>query len=188
MESATRRVRYQVAASLDGFITDTKGSPDWIVMDPDIDFNALFAQFDTFLMGRRTYETMPAGSVGGKVVVFSRTLRQEDHPQVVIVNDKVKEVVEDLKREPGKDIWLFGGGELFRSLMEAGVVDSVELAIIPVLLGGGTPMLPTPAPQQKLSLTRHYVYPKSGIVMLEYDVEKKRAREKSRAREVKQEA
>lgn len=188
MESATRRVRYQVAASLDGFITDRKGSPDWIVMDPDIDFNALFAQFDTFLIGRRTYEQMPAGSLGGKVVVFSRTLRQEDHPKVIIVNDHAKEIVEDLKRQPGKDIWLFGGGELFRSLLELGVVDTVELAIIPILLGGGTPMLPTPAVEQKLTLNRHYVYSKSGIVLIEYAVEKKRAREKSRARKVNQEA
>jgi dihydrofolate reductase len=187
MESAARRVRYQVAASLDGFITDTKGSPDWIIMDPDIDFNAHFAQFDTFLMGRRTYQEMPA-SMGGKVVVFSRTLRQEDHPHVVVVNDHAREAVEDLKRQPGKDIWLFGGGELFRSLLELGVVDSVELAIIPVLLGGGTPMLPIPAAQQKLKLSRHHVYPKSGIVMVEYDVEKKRARAKARAREVIQEA
>ena len=188
MESATRRVRYQVAASLDGFITDTKGTPDWIVMDPDIDFDGLFAQFDTFLMGRRTYEEMPAGSISGKVLVFSRTLRQQDHPKVTIVNDHARETVQALKREPGKDIWLFGGGELFRSLLELGVVDSVELAIIPVLLGGGTPLLAAPAPQNRLSLSRHYVYPKSGIVMLEYAVEKKKAREKSRAREVSQEA
>ena len=52
-----RRLRYQVAVSLDGFIADPEGSADWIPMDPDIDFDALLAQFDTFLMGRRTYET-----------------------------------------------------------------------------------------------------------------------------------
>jgi dihydrofolate reductase len=188
MPTTPRKVRYQVAASLDGFITDTKGGADWIVMDRDIDFDAHFAQFDTFLMGRRTYEGMPQGSLGGKVLVFSRTLRQEDHPHVTIVNDHAKQIVEDLKHEPGKDIWLFGGGELFRSLLELGVVDSVELAVIPVLLGGGTPMLPTPAPEQKLSLSRHYVYPKSGIVMLEYAVEKKRARGKARALEINEEA
>ena len=53
-----RRLRYQVAASLDGFIGTADGKPDWIPSDPDIDFGALFAQFDTLLIGRRTFEGM----------------------------------------------------------------------------------------------------------------------------------
>jgi dihydrofolate reductase len=68
-----------------------------------------------------------------------------------------------------KDIWLFGGGGLFRSLLEAGLVDTVEVAVIPVLLGGGIPLLPPPAKQVSLKLTGHKVY-KTGIVSLEYAV------------------
>ncbi len=75
-----------------------------------------------------------------------------------------------LRAEPGKDIWLFGGGSLFRSLLDAGLVDTVEVAIMPVLLGGGIPLLPPPAKQTKLKLTGHKVY-KTGIVSLEYSVE-----------------
>jgi len=56
-----RRVRYQVACSLDGYIADRDDGYDWIVADPDIDFAALGAQFDTLLMGRRTYERVGAG-------------------------------------------------------------------------------------------------------------------------------
>ena len=56
------RIRYQVAASLDGYIAAPNGEHDWIVMDPDIDFGALFAQFDTFIMGRKTFETAGPGS------------------------------------------------------------------------------------------------------------------------------
>src|SRR6267142_9464 len=85
-----RRVRYQVAMSLDGYIAGPKGEADWIIMDPEIDFGALFAQFDTFLMGRRTFAA--AGAAGGfatgggaRTFVFSRTLRPEDHPRVMIV-------------------------------------------------------------------------------------------------------
>ena len=183
MEANSRRVRYQVAASLDGFITDDKGGADWIVSDRDIDFGAHFAQFDTFLIGRRTFEAMPPGSMSGmNVLVFSSTLRQEDHPNVRIVNANAKAVVEELKQQPGKDIWLFGGGELFGSLLALGVVDTVELAMIPVLLGSGTPVVPAGA-HHKLSLTGHRVFPKSGIVMLEYDVQRKRARTKARALE-----
>ena len=72
--------------------------------------------------------------------------------------------------EPGKDIWLFGGGSLFRSLLAARLVDTVEVAVIPVLLGGGIPLLPPPTQQAKLRLVGNKVY-KTGIVSLEYAVE-----------------
>lgn len=170
-----RRVRYQVAASLDGYIAGPKGEADWIIMDPEIDFAGLFEQFDTFLLGRRTFEAMgragQRGSKGMKTFVFSRTLRQKDYPRVTIVADGAEETVAALRAEPGKDIWLFGGGSLFRSLNEAGLVDTVEVAIMPVLLGGGIPLLPAPAEQTRLKLTGHRVYPKTGIVSVEYAIQ-----------------
>ena len=171
-----RRVRYSVAASLDGYIAGPKGEADWIIMDPEIDFGAIFQQFDTFLIGRRTFEVMTGGKKKGgatpgvKTFVFSRTLRQKDYPKVTIVAEKAEEKVAALKAESGKDIWLFGGGELFRSLLAAGLVDTVEVGVVPVLLGVGIPLLPPPANQAKLSLVGHKVYNKTGIVSLEYAV------------------
>lgn len=53
-----RRLRYQVATSSDGYIARPNGEFDWIIQDPDIDFNELFASFDTAVIGRRTFETM----------------------------------------------------------------------------------------------------------------------------------
>jgi dihydrofolate reductase len=167
-----RRIRYQVAASLDGYIAGPNGEFDWIVMDPDIDFGELFSHFDTLLMGRRTYAAMQGGGAeqGMKVVVFSRTLEQKDHPGVTIVANEVEETLRALRNEPGKDIWLFGGGVLFRSLLELGQVDTVEVAVIPILLGGGIPLLPAPAAQTSLSFSSQRIYEKSGIVLLEYAV------------------
>src|SRR5687768_536606 len=167
-----RRLRYQVAASLDGFIGTADGKPDWIPSDPDIDFGALFAQFDTLLLGRRTFEGMGAQgqSPGMKTVVVSRTLKAADHPDVTIIGDGLAEAVTALKAQPGKDIWLFGGGELFRSLASLGLVDRVEVAVVPVLLGGGTPLVPPPMAQKRLKLDGHRVYDKSGIMLLEYSV------------------
>ncbi|HUG42408.1 MAG TPA: dihydrofolate reductase family protein [Longimicrobiales bacterium] len=167
-----RRIRYQVACSLDGYIAGPHGEYDWIVMDPEIDFEALAAEFDTLLMGRRTFEVLQGGFPAMKVFVFSRSLRQEDHPDVTIVSDRVRETLDALRDEPGRDIWLFGGGELFRSLLELGCVDTVEPAVIPVLLGGGRPLLPAPAVRRSLALTGRRVYEATGIVLLQYEVEK----------------
>jgi dihydrofolate reductase len=111
----------------------------------------------------------PGAIPGMKTLVFSRTLQQRDYPKVTIVADNGEETLSALRAEPGKDIWLFGGGLLFRSLLGAGLVDTVELALMPVLLGGGIPLLPVPSKQAKLQLTGHKVY-KTGIVLLEYAV------------------
>ncbi len=167
-----RRIRYQVACSLDGYIAGPNGEIDWIVEEPTIDFGALFDEFDTLLMGRRTYEGLleQAGGFWGKeVLVVSRTLRPEDHPDVTLLSDQLRGTLRNLRSGPGKDIWLFGGGALFRSLLELDCVDTVEPAIIPVLLGGGVPFLPPPAVSRRLSLRNHRTYP-SGIVWLAYDV------------------
>lgn len=156
--------------SLDGYIAGPAGEYDWLIMDPEIDFNALFDEFDTLLMGRRTYETMKEGFPGMQVLVFSRTLRQEDHPGVTIVADRIDATLDALRARPGKDIWLFGGGELFRTLLELGYVDTVEPAIVPVLLGGGVPFLPPPAVRTRLVLSDQRLYSSSGIMSLTYDV------------------
>ena len=171
--NAARRVCYQVASSLDGFIAAEDGSYDWIPMDPDIDFPAMFARFETLVMGRLTYEVLLAyeggvneqGVYGKPTIVFSRTLKPADHPNVRVTSDDPAAVVADLKQQPGGDIWIFGGGNLFRQLADANLVDSVEVAIVPVLLGSGIPLLPKGG-RMNLSLRSHQIYPGTGTCLL----------------------
>ena len=169
-----KKIRYAVAMSLDGYIAGPNGEADWIVSDPDVNFAELWAQFDTLLMGRRTYEAARArlgeeAFRGPKVIVASRTLRAEDHPNATIISDLTVERLQSLREQSKKDIWVMGGGEIFRALLEMRQVDTVEVSTMPVLLGGGIHLLPPPAQPANLKLTGHKIY-RSGIVSLIYEV------------------
>lgn len=169
-----RQLRYGVAMSLDGFIAGPSGEYDWIVPDPEIDFAAIWARFDTVLMGRKTYlvarsmQHSFSGS-GPRWIVASRTLKPEDEPSVSIVSSGIEQVVVTLKAETGKDIWLMGGGVLFRSLLDAGLVDAIDVVVMPVLLGSGVPLLPE-GRRQTLHLENSKTLP-SGILQLSYTIE-----------------
>jgi dihydrofolate reductase len=106
---------------------------------------------------------------GIDVIIFSRSLAAAEHQGYRIVNDSPVDVVRALKAKPGRDIWLFGGGELFRTLLDAGLVDTVELAVMPVLLGAGIPVLP-PGASATLVLSDVKRLAASGIVVLAYSV------------------
>lgn len=170
-----RKIVYSVAMSLDGYIAGPNGEVDWIVMDPEINFDAMMARFDTILLGRKTYEatqTMGGGGAmpGVTAYVVSQTLKKADHPDLNIIADDVGASISKLRESNGKDIWLFGGGMLFRNLLDLGLVDTVEVAIIPVLLGSGTALLPERSQRAKLHLIGTKTYKETGTEILEYAV------------------
>jgi dihydrofolate reductase len=168
-----RRVRYSVAMSLDGFIAGPDGEYDWIVVDPTVDFTALSKEFDTLLMGRRTFElalrgpgpTMP----GMQTVVCSHTLGNTPYPGILVCTDAAA-TVSALKTKPGKDIWLFGGAGLFRSLLDSGLVDTIEVSVTPILLSQGVALLPAGKCSPRLRLLETKSTP-SGTLRLSYAVD-----------------
>ncbi len=167
-----RRLRYHVAMSLDGFIAGPHDEYDWITPDPTIDFAALFREFDLFVMGRRTWDVVRShGGLdllgGARTVVFSRTLPPASDGSVIVTAEDPVRAVSRFKEERGKDIWLFGGGVLFRTLLEAGLVDAVEIALVPILLGAGVPVVAPGGGTHGLELVTSEALP-SGIVMLGY--------------------
>lgn len=170
-----RRVRYNCAMSLDGYIADANDGYDWIVMDPDIDFEELSSQFDTYIMGRRTFEVVGGGSPsqpGDRQYIFSNSLKQSEHSRLQIVSEDWIEAVQALRAEPGKDIWLFSGGRLFGSLCNEGLVDTVEVSVIPVLLGEGVPLVAGLSRQMKLIHKEQRIFEKTGTALLVYEVDK----------------
>ena len=174
-----RKVIYALTNSLDSYIARTDGVADWILMDEEIDFGQLVARFDTVLIGRKTYEYTAQQNPGAeqgsgdfmgiKTYVFSRTLQQSPPAGVNLVSAGAADFVRQLKQAEGKDIWLMGGGLLAASLLQARLVDEIELTLQPILLGTGVPLFPAFDGQVELQLRDCKTY-KSGLVGLSYAV------------------
>ena len=170
-----RKIILQLAVSLDGFIEDAKGQFDWCFTDQDYGMSDFFKRIDSTFMGRKTYELalrmadeIPPDFPKFKEYVFSNTLDKVKEGVVLIKGD-IKNEVEKIKDEKGKDIWLFGGAELISTFMNLQLVDEIILAIHPVILGGGKPLFKEINDRTWLTVTNHKVYP-NGLVFLSYSI------------------
>lgn len=172
-----RKVILGLAVSLDGFIEGPKGEYDWCVPDPEYNFHEFFKRFDTIFVGRKTYEMSsemeggPAGFPKYREYVFSTTIDKVKEGATLIKGD-TKTEVEKIKREKGKDIWLFGGAGLTTSLLNLGLIDELSLTVYPVLLGGGKPLFNNIKDRIHLTLLHTKTYA-TGAVSLTYSVEQK---------------
>jgi dihydrofolate reductase len=172
-----RKVIFGGANSLDNYLARPDDAVDWLLWGEEA--AAVMADywktFDTIVMGRKTYEVAVRSGQGGSLpgmttYVFSRTLPPGSRDGVQFVSDDPGEFVRRLKASPGKDICVMGGGELAKSLFEAGgVIDEIGFNIHPVLLGRGIPLFPPMNRQVNLELLECRPF-KNGCVLVRYRV------------------
>jgi len=171
-----RSVIVQVATSADGYIARPDGDVKWLDRPSppgDYGMREFYRTIDTVLMGRKTWEIgIKLGQshfAKKKNYVFSRTAREAEH--IEIVTEEPAAFVRRLREQPGKDIWLVGGGELIATLIDGGEVDRFLIHVIPVLIGEGIPLIAPRRREIELAMQGTKTYP-DGVVLLDYVVRK----------------
>jgi dihydrofolate reductase len=173
-----RKVILGFGISLDGYIARRNGAMDFLVLDKEgeklmADF---FAQVDTTIMGRKTAAAVVKLRKSGEIpdtpgmatYVVSRRWKPGKRGGFEVVSGSLKTFVRKLKRRPGKDIYLGGGGELARSFLQEDLVDELYIGVDPILLGDGIPGFPGKFPQRDFKLTECKSY-SNGSVGLRYE-------------------
>jgi dihydrofolate reductase len=176
-----RKIGFGLGISLDGYIARPDGAIDFLFMPKDYSMAPFFATTDTAIVGRKSLEAalkMGGGefdSGGLAIYVFSHTQPPGKREAWTYVNKSPAAFVSKLRKSPGKDSWLMGGGELARDFLKADLVDELYIGIVPGLLGEGIPLFPSGFPQRDFSLVENKTYPR-GMIALKY----KRVRVKAR--------
>ena len=183
-----RRIILDLAVTLDSFIEGPNGEIDWCILDDDDDDGSDFIDFvagiDTIFYGRVSYEMWGNYQPGEEAsqalkevyksitdktkYVFSNT-KTNDSSSAIFINANIKERVTEIKQQPGKDIWLYGGGKLITTFINLDLVDVYRLAVHPVILGSGKPLFKDIKERVKLKLIDSKAS-KSGVVLLSYSV------------------
>lgn len=136
-----RKIILGVALSLDGFIEGPNGEYDWCPPPDATEMNEFLAGIDAIFFGRKSFELAGASMFPGKTsYVFSNSLTKVKGKDTYLVGGDIVPVVQKLKEEPGKNIWLFGGASLTTSFINEGLVDELWLGLVPIVLGSGKPL------------------------------------------------
>ncbi len=190
----TRKVILLMHVSLDGFTEGSDGALDWIVVDDEIwdDVIQLQNGADAALFGRVNYQgfagywpTAASSPSSTKheiehatwlnesiKIVFSRTLKTTDWPRSRIVSENIAGEITTLKRQPGRNLLLFGGASIAREFMTSGLIDEYRLNVDPVILGAGKSLFDGISDRIDLKLLETKAF-RSGVVGLHYEVRRR---------------
>jgi len=179
-----RNIVLGLGISLDGYIARPDGAVDFLFMPKDYwpEMGAFTKSIDAALMGRKTYEVGLKMGGGGEfektdTYVFTRTLPSGRRDSVTFTSDSPADIVRDLRKRKGKNIWLMGGGELALDFLKDDLVDEIYLGIVPTLLGEGIQLFLKGFPQRDFTLVENKAFSK-GLIALKY----KRLRSKKKSR------
>lgn len=167
-----RKIVLGLGISIDGYIARRDGSVDFLFMPNDYSMAPFFETVDAAIMGRKTYDAAlkMGGSFGTskmETYVCSRLLPPGEHDGVIFTDAAPSGLATELRKRPGRNIWLMGGGELAREFLRADLVDELYLGVVPTLLGEGLPLFPSGFPQRDFSLVENKTYSK-GLIALRY--------------------
>lgn len=173
------KVVYYVAASVDNFIADAEGKVGWLEAfgsNSDYGYDAFYASLGAVVMGSKTYMDIFGFGVGWvypgveAVVMTRRDLpRFPDAERLSFAQGDIGAVIADLKTRTDRDIWIVGGGDLAAQALTAGVLDEIQLAVMPILLGRGTPLFAVFDGHVRMTLTSHTAFA-DGVVTLTYGI------------------
>ena len=177
-------------ASLDGFVAGPNGELNWVTINDEIfDFVAtMTAQADTALYGRVTYEMMegywptagtkPNASKHDKEhsawykkvskVVLSKTLSEKGLENTRVVANSLADNINDIKKQAGKNILIFGSPAASHSLLAEGLIDEFWIFVNPVLIGQGIPLFKGITDTTKLRLLETKIF-SSGVIAIHYE-------------------
>ncbi|HEX4578328.1 MAG TPA: dihydrofolate reductase family protein [Edaphobacter sp.] len=179
-----RKVVLSLGISLDGYIARPNGAVDFLFMPKDYSMAPFFATVDTAIMGRKSLDAGLKMS-GGKLprmnmamYVFSKSKPPGQRDGLVFINKSAASFIRQIRKRPGKDIWLMGGGELARVFLKADLVDRLYLGVVPILLGKGIPLFPSGFPQRDFMLIENKTYSK-GLIVLTYERSRAKGERKS---------
>ena len=186
-----RKVILSMMVSLDGFIEGPNRELDWTIVDKEIDTYAddLLSTVDAILLGRRTYQLFvgfwPTATTEEEIIadkmneipkiVFSRTLDKAPWGKwntARLVRENIVEEISNMKKQPGKNMVIFGGANLAQTFMQHDLIDEYRLLVQPIVLGSGTPLFKSGSDRIHLNLLKTQKF-NSGVVGLYYQPEKK---------------
>ncbi len=179
----SRKITVYVATSADGYIARPDGDVGWLDRPRpkgDYGYGAFFKSIDTILWGRKTYtkgiemgmKSSYAPAV--KNYLFSRNPQPSLIKGFELVREPIKDFVEKLRAQPGKDIWMMGGGGIIAAFLDEGEIDEFSIHVIPLFIGEGIPLIQPKHRTIPLKLLSTRKFP-DGVVQLNYRVLRKPA-------------
>lgn len=176
-----KKIKLYIAASLNGRIAQSDGSVEWLESIPnpeksDYGYEEFYNSIDTTIQGNSTFNQIVGWGIdfpyaNKKNYVFTRKKGLENNKYVEFISENHIEFIKQLKQQNGKDIWLIGGGQINTMLLNRGLIDEIQIFVMPIVLSDGIELFESLPKETPLKLIETKAFT-SGVVELKYKVEK----------------